>query len=128
MAVTKGSAGVVKIGAVTVGEVKSYSLDQTSNTINTTSLGDSAQTYVGGTTDFSGSADVFWDPDDSGQAAVTVGSTVTLNLYPEGTASGAAFYSGSVVVTSISRSAGIDGTVDATLSFQGTGGLANTTV
>lgn len=128
MAVTKGSAGVVKIGAVTVGEVKSYSIDETSNTITTTSLGDSAQTYVGGTTDFSGSADVFWDPDDSGQAAVTVGSTVTLNLYPEGEASGAAYYTGSVVVTSISRSAGIDGTVDATLSFQGTGGLSSTTV
>lgn len=128
MAVTKGSSGVVKIGAVTIGEVKAYSIDHTANTIDTTQLSDSATTYVGGNTTFSGSCDVFWDPDDSGQSAAVIGSTVTLNLYPEGSASGAAYYSGSVVITGISRSTAIDGTVDATISFQGSGALASTSV
>lgn len=126
MAVTKGTSGVVKIGTTTIGEVKSYSIDHTANTIDTTQLSDTATTYVGGNTTFSGSADVFWDPDDSGQSAAVIGSTVTLNLYPEGTGSGAAYYTGSVVITGFSRTASVDGTVDATISFQGSGALAET--
>lgn len=128
MAVTKGSSGVVKVGTTTIGEVKSYSLDHTANTITTTQLSDAAQTVVAGTTSFSGSADVFWDPDDSGQAAATVGSSVTLNLYPEGSSSGSTYYTGSVIITGISRSTSVDGTVDATISFTGSGALTETTV
>ena len=127
MAVTKGSAGVIKSGATTIGEVKSYSIDQTANTIDTTQLSDSAQTFVAGLTSFSGSCDVFWDPDDTGQSSVGVGSSVTLNLYPEGTATSSTYYSGSVIITGVSRSGAIDGTVDATISFQGSGALAETT-
>ena len=127
MAVTKGSSGVIKAGSQTIGEVKSYSIDSTANTIDTTQLSDSATSFVAGNTSFSGSADVFWDPDDTGQQAVTIGSSVTLNLYPEGTATSSKYYNCSVIITGISRSGAIDGTVDATISFQGSGALTETT-
>ena len=45
MAVTKGSSGVIKAGSQTIGEVKSYSIDSTANTIDTTQLSDSANIF-----------------------------------------------------------------------------------
>ena len=48
-------------------------------------MGDTARTYKSSLTSFSGSIDVFWDETDtSGQGALTIGSEVTLNVYPEG--------------------------------------------
>jgi hypothetical protein len=128
MAVTKGSAGTVYSGSDLIAEVKSYSVDESAVTINTTELSDSAQTYVAGTTTFTGSVDVFWDPDDTGQGTLTAGASITLNLYPEGNTSGNTYYTGSVIITGISRSTSVDGTVDATISFQGSGALTETTV
>ena len=80
-------------------------------------------------TSFSGSIDVFWDETDtSGQGALTIGSEVTLNVYPEGDASGDTYYTGSAIVTGVSRSASFDGLIEASVSVQGTGALTSTTV
>lgn len=128
MAVTKGTSGVVQAGSVTIGELKSYTISHTANTIDTTQLSDTASTVVAGNTSFSGSFDVFWDKSDSGQDAVTVGSSLTLSVYPEGTSSGSEYWTGSIIVTGIDRSTSIDGTVDATVTFQGSGALTTTSV
>jgi predicted secreted protein len=75
-------------------------------------------------TSFSGSLDVFWDETDtSGQGALTIGSEVTLNVYPEGDTTGDTYYTGSAIVTGVSRSASFDGLVEASISVQGTGAL-----
>jgi len=80
-------------------------------------------------TSFSGSLDVFWDETDtSGQGALTIGSEVTLNVYPEGDTSGDTYYTGTAIVTGVSRSASFDGLVEASVSVQGTGALTSTTV
>ena len=100
MAVHKGSEGAIKIGSNTIAEVKSYSLDESADTIETTSMGDAARTHVSSLTTFSGSVDAMWDETDTnGQVALAVGSTVTLLWYPEGSDSGDTYYSGSVIVT-----------------------------
>jgi predicted secreted protein len=92
-------------------------------------MGDTARTYKSSLTSFSGSLDVFWDETDtSGQGALTIGSEVTLNVYPEGDTSGDTYYSGSAIVTGVSRSASFDGLVEASISVQGTGALTSTTV
>ena len=129
MATHKGSEGVIKVGTNTVAEVRSYSIDETADVLEDTSMGDSAKTYLASLTSFSGSLDVFWDETDtSGQGALTVGSSVTLNVYPEGADSGDTYYSGTALVTGVSRSGSFDGMVEASISVQGSGALTASTV
>ena len=129
MATHKGSEGIVKVGTNTVAEVRSYSIDESADVLEDTSMGDSAKTYLASLTSFSGSLDVFWDEgDSSGQGALTVGSSVTLNVYPEGDAAGDTYYTGTALVTGVSRTGSFDGMVEASISVQGSGALTQTTV
>ena len=129
MATHKGSEGTVKVGTNAVAEIKSYSLEESSDTLEDTSMGDSARTYKPSLTSFSGSLDVFWDETDtSGQGALSIGSEVTLNVYPEGDTAGDTYYTGSAIVTGVSRSASFDGLIEASISVQGNGALTSTTV
>jgi len=129
MATHKGSEGTVKVGSNAVAEIRSYSIEESADTLEDTSMGDSARTYKPSLTNFSGSLDVFWDETDtSGQGALSIGSEVTLNVYPEGDASGDTYYSGSAIVTGVSRTASFDGLVEASISVQGNGALTASTV
>lgn len=129
MAVHKGSEGTVKVGANSVAEIRSFSLEESADTLETTSMGDTARTYLPSLTTFSGSVDVYWDETDTtGQGALTIGSEVTLNFYPEGATTGDTYYTGSAIVTGVTRSASFDGMVEASISVQGTGALTSTTV
>ena len=124
MATFTGKAGVVQTGSNALAEVRSYSITQTGDTTESTSMGDAAKTFVATLTEFSGSIDLFFDDTDtSGQVSLTIGSSFTLNLAPEGTGSGAYKLSGSAIVTDITRSAAHDGLVEMTVAFQGTGAL-----
>ena len=124
MATFTGKAGVVQTGSNALAEVRSYSITQTGDTTESTSMGDSAKTFEATLTEFSGSVDVFFDDtDSSGQVSLTIGSSFTLNLAPEGTGSGAYKLSGSAIVTDITRTAAHDGLVEMTIAFQGTGAL-----
>ena len=129
MALHKGSEGVVKIGSNTIAEVRDWSLEETAETIDSTELSDSAKTFEVGTTSWSGSLNCFWDETDTtGQGACTVGASVTLNLYPEGATPGDTYATGTALINSLSKSGGIDGLVEASFSFQGTGALTWGTV
>jgi len=129
MATHKGSEGIVKVGTDSVSEVRSYSIEETADTLEDTSMGDSARTYKSSLTSFSGSLDVFWDETDTtGQGALTIGSEVTLNLYPEGDTAGDTYYTGTAIVTGVTRTGSFDGLVEASVSVQGTGALTSTTV
>jgi len=129
MATHKGSEGTVKVGSNAVAEIRSYSIEESADTLEDTSMGDSARTYKPSLTSFSGSLDVFWDETDaSGQGALSIGSEVTLNFYPEGDTSGDTYYSGSAIVTGVSRTASFDGLVEASISVQGNGALTESTV
>lgn len=123
MAAHKGSEGTVHVGTDAVAEIRSYSVEETSDTVETTSMGDTARTHLASLTSFSGSIDVFWDEVDTAQIALTVGTSVTIKFYPEGTASSAKYYTGTAIVTGVSRSASFDGMVEASISVQGTGAL-----
>ena len=129
MATHKGSEGIVKVGSNSVAEIRSYSIEESADTLEDTSMGDSARTYKPSLTSFSGSLDVFWDETDtSGQGALSIGSEVTLNVYPEGDTAGDTYYTGSAIVTGVSRSGSFDGLVEASISVQGNGALTETTV
>lgn len=127
MPVHTGSEGVIKVGTNTIGNLRSYSYSETAGTIETSTLSATAKTYKAGQTTWTGSCDVFLDEDDAGQDALTVGSEVTMNFYFEGATTGDTYHTGTAIVTEISRSAAIDGMVEASISLQGTGALTEST-
>lgn len=129
MATHEGSEGTVKIGANAIAEIRSFSLTETADTLEDTTMGDTARTFLSSLTGWSGSIDVFWDETDtSGQVACTAGAEITLNVYPEGAASTAKYKSGSAIVTGVDINSSFDGMVEATINVQGTGALATSTV
>lgn len=129
MATHIGRDGIIKVGANAVAELRSFSIEETGDTVEDTVMTDTARTYISTLTSFTGSADVFWDETDTnGQGALTVGSSVTINFYPEGADSGDTYYSGSALVTGVTRSASFDGMVEASISLQGSGALTASTV
>jgi len=134
MATHTGSEGIVKFAAsggsvAQVAEVRSYTLEQSADTIETTTMGDANRTYTSSLKTFTISMDCYWDETDTtGQGAIDVSTEVDFELYPEGTGAGATYYSGSAIVTSVSTTASYDGNVEVSFSAQGTGALTETTV
>lgn len=129
MATHTGSEGTVKVGANAIAEIRSFSIEETADTVEDTSMGDTYRTHKTTLKSFSGSVDVFWDETDTtGQGALTVGSEVTLNFYPEGAVSGDTYLSGTAIVTSKSVTGSFDGMVESSINVQGTGALTTTTV
>ena len=129
-----GNAGLVQVDDDTgtpqaVAEVRSYSIETTSDTIEKTVMGNSTRQYVKGMATFTGTADVFWDPDhftveDMNPTAGTVGATnkvVTLRIYPTGSGTS---WSGEVVITGYTVNGTVDGMIEASISFQGTGAIS----
>lgn len=127
MATHTGSEGTIKVGSDTVGEIRSYSISETADTIEDTTMGDSSRTYKTGLKSFTASVDVFWDETDAGQTALSVGSSVTFNVYPEGATTGDKYYSGTALVTGLTINGSSDGMVEASLTLQGTGALSLST-
>ena len=128
MATHTGSEGTIKVGSDTVGELRSFSLESTAETIEDTSMGDTSRTYKVGLKTFTGTASVFFDETDTAQNALVAGAEITLNVYPEGASSGDTYYSGSAIVTGRTINSSFDGMVEAEISFQGTGALTTSTV
>lgn len=129
MATHKGQDGIVKVGSDAVAEVRSFSIEETADTVEDTVMTDTSRTYITTLKSFSGSLDVFWDETDTnGQVALAVGNSVTLAFYPEGDTSGDTYYSGTALVTGFTRTASFDGMVEASITVQGSGALSTATV
>lgn len=123
-----GKDGVLKVGGVTVAQLRSFSVDETGDTVEDTTMTSTFRTYKPTLTSFTGSADVYWDETDAGQNAITINSEPTIGFYPEGATGGDTYYSGDCIVTGISISASFDGMVEASITFQGKSALTKTTV
>ena len=127
MATHTGSEGTLKVGANTIGEIRSFSISESADTLEDTSMGDAARTYKPSLTTFTGSVDVFWDELDAGQVALVVGSSVTFSAYPEGATAGDKYYTGTAIVTGLTVNSSFDGMVEASITLQGTGALSLST-
>jgi predicted secreted protein len=129
MATHAGSEGTVKVGSNAIAEIRSFSIEETAETLEDTSMGDTARTYKPSLTTYTGSLDVLYDETDTtGQGALTIGAEVTLSLYPEGDTTGDVELTGSAIVTSRSINSSFDGLVEMSISVQGNGALTTTTV
>ncbi len=128
MATHTGSEGTVKVGANAIAEIRSYSVEQTGDTVEDTTMGDSWRTHKATLKSWTASVDVFWDETDTtGQGALVVGAEVTLNLYPEGSSTGDVYFTGTGIITGVTVSASYDGMVESSISVQGTGALTQST-
>ena len=129
MATFKGNDGTVKSGSNAIAEIISFTVDETSDTLETTTMNDTAKTYVASFTDATASVECYFDDTDtSGQGSLTVGASVTVNFQMEGDTTGDHLLSGSGIITGRSIGASADGIVTATYSIQISGGLTEGTV
>lgn len=132
MATTKGSSGVVKLavsgGSVAaMGEVRSFTLDETADTIEDSVMGDTARTYLSSLTTATLSMDVYWDDADTVQLVMDSGADVDFELSPTGTGTGEKYYSGGGIVTSKSLTASFDGMVEGSFALQVSGAITEST-
>jgi predicted secreted protein len=129
MATHTGSEGTVRVGPNAIAEIRSYSLEETADTAEETSMGDSYRSFKTTLKAWTGSVDVFWDETDTnGQVALVVGTQVTANFFPEGAASGDAYFTGNAIVTGKTVTGSFDGMVESTITLQGTAALTLTTL
>ena len=128
MATHLGKEGTVQVGSNAIAEIRGFSIDETIDTVEDTSMGDSSKSCLASIKDFSGSVDVLYDETDTnGQTALSIGASVTLNFAPEGTDSGDVKLTGTAIVTGKTVTSSFDGLVESTITVQGTGGLTTTT-
>ena len=127
MATKLGREGLIKLSSTTIGELRNYALTHSSDTVEDSVLGDTYRTRLASMKSFSVSGDLYWDETDAGQLLITIGSSVTLNLYPEGASTGDVYYSGAAIVTQFNVSASFDGIIEGQISFEGNGVLSTLT-
>jgi hypothetical protein len=129
MATLTGNDGSVSVNSVALAAVRNFSVEMTSDTIETTTMGVDVRTYVKGLSSFSGSCDLYFDPSefDTNEAAFNptsglVGASgVAVKFYIDQDATNDVVFSGNVVVTGYTVNSTMDGLVEASMSFQGTG-------
>lgn len=125
MAAIAGKGGSAKIGANTIAEVTSWSMDIAIDMLDSTSLGDSWREFVAGLAVGTGSVEVKWDvaTDTNGQTALQsaalAGTTVALNLYANSTN----YYAGTAYVSNVNVSDPVEDLVTATFDIQFTGAV-----
>jgi predicted secreted protein len=123
-----GREGLIKISSTTVGELRNYALSNSSDTVEDSVIGDTFRTRKATLRSWSVSGDLYWDETDAGQLTLTVGSSVTVNLYPEGADATDTYYSGGGIVTKFDISAAFDGMVEGSITIEGNGTLSTLTV
>jgi len=141
MATLTGNNGVVKIdnaagSATALAAVRSFSIEITSDTIEKTVMSNDTRQYIKGLSSWSGTADIYFDPAEyptanSGLVALNptgvstgtpwkaVGSDpITLEAFLSDTSNK---FSGEIIVTGFTVNSSMDGMVEASISFQGSG-------
>jgi hypothetical protein len=142
MATLTGNNGAISINGIAVLAVRNFSIEMTRDTIETSVMGTDVRTYVSGMSSFSGSADVYFDPDtattgfDAAEttfnptAGLVGASGVTGKFYIELDATGTNVdeaFTGTIIVTGYTVTSSMDGMVEASISFQGSGAVAYST-
>ena len=133
-----GESGVVRFsadssGPVAMGSVRSFSIDQETQTIEKTAMGATAREYLPGLKQFSGSMDIYLNDNeghnggnnDLFQAIGGTSGSTAIELYPSGETTGVKL-TGNVIITGHSITSNFDGMVEASVTFQGDGALTQT--
>lgn len=122
------------VDATKVAAVRNFSCEITRDTIETSTMSVDVRTYLAGMSSWSGSADIYFDSAaTSGHldyfpvlnpTSGTVGQgTVAVELY---LADSAGKFAGNVIITGFTVNSAMDGMVEASISFQGSGAVTFT--
>jgi len=141
MAILTGNNGVLKLDATvggsvaTIAAVRNFSIELTSDTIETSTMGVDVRTYVKGMSTWSGNADIYFDSSGTAPGHLstypilnptsgTVGqANLSVELYLDGTGGK---FNGSIIITGFTINSTMDGMVEASISFQGSGACTYT--
>jgi len=131
MATLTGNDGAVSVAGTNLAAVRNFSVDVVSDTIESTTMGNDTRQYLKGLSSYSGSADIYFDEseyDSVTQLNPTLGSVgdapIAMKLYIDDDASNdVILWANTVIVTGFSVTSSMDGMVEASLSFQGSGAL-----
>jgi len=128
MATYKGQDGVLQValsgGLQSVNNLKSWSIEQTVDSIETSTMGATgdAKTFVTGQGAWTASCEVLYDLSNAVQADLVVGESVDIKIWPN-TVSNTESWAGTGIVTTSSQSGEIGDMVGSSITVQGTGVL-----
>ena len=127
MATYKGQDGVFQ--AITTGgtlastnNLKSWSVEESTDSIESTVMGATAKTFTTGIKSWTASCELLYDLSNAVQADMVIGETVDIKIYPN-TASQTESFAGTAIVTATSQSGAIGDLVTSSITLQGTGAL-----
>jgi hypothetical protein len=132
MATLTGNDGQVLFAGNTVAAVRNFSLELTSDTIETTVCGTETRTFVKGLSSYSGSADIYFDPVEfNGNAHFNISSSsaqvgadpISAKFYikQDSAPADSVMWANTVIITGYTINSSMDGMVEASISFQGSG-------
>ena len=127
MATYKGQDGVFQ--AITTGgslasvtNLKSWSIDETIDSIESSVMGDTTKTFTTGQKSWTASCELLYDLSNAVQADLVIGESVDIKVWPN-TVSQAESFAGTGIVTSTSQSGALGDLVGSSVTVQGTGAL-----
>jgi hypothetical protein len=135
MATIRGEQGAVQFDAAgssnaTVVGTRSWSLTITKETLDTTKHGDTARSYIGSLISGSGTVELVYDPDATGQAAfiedvltAADASDATFELFTTGTTSGSDSISFAGIITDAEIGSAIGDLVTVSCNFVTSGDI-----
>lgn len=137
MAILRGEEGAVQFDAAgstnaTIVGTRSWTLNITKDTLDVTDHGDTFRAFVGGLVSGSGTVELVYDPDATGQAAfiedvINTGDTAdaTFELFTTGTTSGTDSVSFAGIITSMDIASTVGDLVVATCNFVTSGTITS---
>ena len=127
MATYKGQDGVFQ--AITTGgtlastnNLKSWSVEESTDSIESTVMGATAKTFTTGIKSWTASCELLYDLSNAVQADMVIGETVDIKIFPN-TSSQTESFAGTAIVTSTSQSGALGDMVNSSITLQGTGAL-----
>lgn len=115
-----GCEGVITLDDETLLELTSFNIDQNTNALDNTIMDGSCNRRVkAGQKSWSGTIDIFYDPESIAQEKITNGALIGMKFYPEGVTN----ISGNGLITNISIPIETDGMITQSITFEGTSTL-----
>ena len=137
MAILRGEEGAVQFDAAgstnaTIVGTRSWTLNITKDTLDVTDHGDTFRAFVGGLVSGSGTVELVYDPDATGQAAfiedvINTGDTAdaTFELFTTGSTSGTDSISFAGIITSMDIASTVGDLVVVTCNFVTSGAITS---
>lgn len=120
-----GTLNTAMNAAVVLGQVRSWSLEETVDTLDATVMSSSTgfifRDVLPSFKSWTSTVDFIYDPADTTQANVRLkaGNTVNIGVFPEGDNNGDDVWGGKAMITAISQTASFDGLVEASMTVEG---------